>query len=68
MDKGALELFFLRSKIFFLSVGWNFFEAVHLFSINQSDEYCTIVQAKSTIKINRQVSSYYEKFVFFVQV
>ena len=23
MDKGALELFFLRSKIFFLSVGWN---------------------------------------------
>ena len=50
MDKGALELFFLRSKIFFLSVGWNFFEAVHLFSINQSYEYCSIVQAKSTIK------------------
>ena len=43
MDKGALELFFLRSKIFFLIVGRNFFEAVHLFSINQSYEYCTSI-------------------------
>ena len=54
MDKGTLELFFLRSKIFCLSVGWNCFQAVHLFSINKSYGYCTSIV---------QDQEYYQKLI-----